>query len=143
VKPQREGLMAKVLQAVSGSTADRIAGEHDAIAGIERLIVELEQQQQTHLTDIDPSRALQNEAAIDANRRALAVRQARLAALQQQARREDIDRRQWQRKASIDGDIEPKLRKCVALTGDLIKALSAVDDVRRELREVGDSVSRD
>jgi hypothetical protein len=32
VKLQREGLMAKVLQAVSGSTADRIAGERDAIA---------------------------------------------------------------------------------------------------------------
>jgi hypothetical protein len=140
---QREGLMAKVLQVVSGSTADRIAAERDAIGGIERLIVELEQQQQSHLTDIDPSRALQNEAAIDANRRALGVRRARLAALQEQARREDLDRREQQRAAGIDGNVAPKLKKCEALVGDLMKALAAVDAARAALREVGDSVSRD
>jgi hypothetical protein len=52
-------------------------------------------------------------------------------------------RRERQRAEDIDGIVEPKLKKCEALVADLMKALAAVDDIRRELREVGDGVYRD
>jgi hypothetical protein len=134
--------LGRVLQTVTGSTADRIAAERGAIAGIERLIVELEQQRVRNLTDDDPTKALQTADAIAANKRALSIRQERLTAFQAQARKEELDRRERQRTEDIDNIVVPKLARCAALTKDLVKALAAVDDVRRELREVRDGVFR-
>lgn len=88
--------MSKVVQAiVRPNAAAKIASELEAIASLEREIVDLEQQRGTALlADDDAGDAVKLAEKIAAARRRLDTRHDRVAALRMQGRREHTDRRQ-------------------------------------------------
>jgi hypothetical protein len=120
--------MAKVMAVVSGTAQDKVAGERDAIAGIEQLIAELKQQRVRHLTDNDPAKALQATQAVAANEQALALRRERLKAFQGHARKEAQAKAERERDAAIEAMLVPRFAKIEQLAVELegaVKVLSA------------------
>lgn len=97
--------MAKLMAAVSGSTAAKIEQEGSAILEAERVIAELREQRQRHLTDNDPTAVLEVEDKIAAAEYALLLRQERLAAFEAKLASEqtpDLERRKTEALAAFE-----------------------------------------
>jgi hypothetical protein len=124
--------MAKIVEAVRPSAAQRIATERSAIAEVEREIAELEQQRAARLvSDDDPAEALKLAGRIAEAYRRLETRLDRIKALERHGKRERTDRRQTAKAAALS-EFEKRFAARRDAAARITRAISELSEALKE-----------
>lgn len=126
--------MAKIVEAIRPTAAQRIASEQRAIADVEREIAALEEQRGTALLADDPADAVKLGERIESAHRRLRVHGDRIAALQKQGRRETTDRRQQQKSEAL-ASFEKQFADRDAAAVEVDRAIAAFSESLRRYRQ--------
>lgn len=126
--------MAKIVEAVRPTAAQRIESEQRAIAGIEQEIETLRSSQAGALIAEDPSEAERIADAIAKAKHRLGLRNDRVQALQRLQKREAVDRRQREKDAAL-ARFEQRVSDRVAAAARVDKAVAELASSLTAYRE--------